>query len=136
MELTQEQFDKTIQEIKREINKPTSGNCRVGYALKISAGQQFEKSRHNIEKIANSIILERAYIRQPSLQVIGDVNILRNPEYKKQQLEIDLVKSNIEANKLNKENSGRNFWFSIINIILGVLNLLLLAYQAYKIAGP
>ena len=50
----------------------------------------------------------------------------------KETLETDLAKSNIEANVLNIENARKNKWYTWINIIIGVLNLVLLALQLLK----
>ena len=47
----------------------------------------------------------------------------------KTEIEINLAKSNIEANELNIKNSKSNKLLTIINIIMGVLNLGLLAIQ-------
>ncbi|WP_157687314.1 hypothetical protein [Pedobacter psychrophilus] len=44
----------------------------------------------------------------------------------KEALEAELTVSNIEANRLNKRNSKYNIWFSIINVIIGLLNLWLI----------
>jgi hypothetical protein len=53
----------------------------------------------------------------------------KEKENKREKLEIDLAKSNIEANTLNIENASKNKWFTWINIAIGVLNLVLLAIQ-------
>ncbi len=45
------------------------------------------------------------------------------------QIELDLAKSNIEANRLNKENYRFNRIATIINIIIGALNIGLILWQ-------
>ena len=50
-------------------------------------------------------------------------------EEEKEKLETNLAKSNIDANTLNIENASKNKWFTLINIAIGVLNLVLLAIQ-------
>ncbi len=54
----------------------------------------------------------------------------------KAKLELDLAKSNLESNKLNKEiaernikTEKRNIVFTWINIGIGVINLVLIAWQ-------
>jgi hypothetical protein len=47
----------------------------------------------------------------------------------KEQLELDLAKSNIEANELNKKNAKYNKTSTLINIAIGLLNLILLLTQ-------
>ncbi len=124
MELTQEQFDKTLLTIKEEINRATSGNCRVGWALKISAGQQFEKSKHNIEKIANSIIQTGEYIKEPSLQAVKDFNILKNPAYNKSTSGIN------QNNKADKTISTFLYWiFAIIGVIAAIATIYQIFFQ-------
>jgi hypothetical protein len=46
--------------------------------------------------------------------------------------EIKLAESNLEANELNDKNSRWNKWFSIGNIIVGLLNVALLIWQILK----
>ncbi|GAB6283254.1 MAG: hypothetical protein STSR0008_20140 [Ignavibacterium sp.] len=77
--LDKEQRDKILQLIKEHINE--HGNCRVGWAIKEIAGQKYERSIPNREKIANTIIQSGEYIKEPSKQVEGDWNILINPQY-------------------------------------------------------
>jgi acid phosphatase class B len=48
------------------------------------------------------------------------------------QIEFDLAKSNIEANKLNAQVAKRNKIESNINIILGVINISILIWQVLK----
>ena len=50
----------------------------------------------------------------------------------KEDLEIELAKSNIEANKINKKVAARNKKETIINIILGLVNIGLLIWQLLK----
>lgn len=57
----------------------------------------------------------------------------------KEKLEIDLAKSNIEANILNREvaeqntkNQKRNNISTMVNIIIGILNFLALMWQIIK----
>ena len=80
MELTNEQKNKIEFLIKSHISQ--KGSCRVGWAVKIIAGENFEKSIHNLEKIANLLIQSGAYIKEPSAQSPKDWNILKNPEFK------------------------------------------------------
>jgi|TARA_R110001583_G_C5557673_1_gene400915 hypothetical protein len=56
----------------------------------------------------------------------SDLERQEQQEIKHRQVEFDLAKSNIEANRLNKRNSNWNVAFSIINILIGVLNAILL----------
>lgn len=60
-------------------------------------------------------------------------------ENKNKRLEIDLAKSNLQANKLNKKianqnekNEKFNKYSTIINISIGVLNAGLLVWQILK----
>jgi predicted transcriptional regulator len=55
-------------------------------------------------------------------------------EYNKKikETEFSLAESNIKANELNRENSKWNKWFSIGNIIIGLLNVVILIWQAMK----
>jgi len=50
----------------------------------------------------------------------------------KEKLEMELAISNIESNKLNKRNESKNRVAMWINIVIGVLNALLLAWQILK----
>lgn len=84
LELNKEQREKIFALIKDVIKE--LGNCRVGWAIKEVAGKEFEKSLHNIEKIANTIIQSGEYIKEPSLQVTNDFNILKNSQYKLTQI--------------------------------------------------
>lgn len=45
-------------------------------------------------------------------------------------IELKLSESNIRANELNEKNSKRNKRETIINIVLGIINIGLLIYQA------
>jgi len=49
------------------------------------------------------------------------------------RLNIDLAESNIEANKLNKKNSGFNKIATIINVIIGILNAILIVWQISQV---
>jgi len=53
-------------------------------------------------------------------------------ENKLKDLELKLAKSNIAANKLNKKVAKRNRRETIINIILGLLNIGILIWQLLK----
>src|ERR1044071_3419771 len=75
LELTNEQRSKVISLIKRHISE--HGNCRVGWALRQVAGEKFENSIHNKEKIANRIIQSGEYIKEESAQAEKDWNIDR-----------------------------------------------------------
>jgi len=50
--------------------------------MKEVLGDDFDKSTHNMEKIANGIIATGEYIKEPSKQEPWDYNILKNPNYK------------------------------------------------------
>lgn len=52
-------------------------------------------------------------------------------EDSRENLETELAKSNIEANKLNQKNSRFNKITSIIVIIVGLINLLVFVYQVF-----
>ncbi|GAB6283621.1 MAG: hypothetical protein STSR0008_24050 [Ignavibacterium sp.] len=112
--LDKEQRDKILQLIKGHINE--HGNCRVGWAIKEIAGQKYEKSIHNLEKIANTIIQSGEYIKESSKQVEGDWNILINPQYKKDTwinkhpIMFEVVKSLITA-----------IFAIIVSVILSIL---------------
>lgn len=62
----------------------------------------------------------------------------RQRQLDREQLEIDLTKSNIEANKLNQINARQNKRATIVNIVIGIINLLvafvsiIIAYLVYK----
>lgn len=60
-------------------------------------------------------------------------NIKNEHKYKlfKEQLEIDLAQSNIEANQINKKATERNRKQNIFIICATILNLILLAIQLY-----
>lgn len=47
----------------------------------------------------------------------------------REDLELDLARSNLEANALNEKNSKFNRKITIINLILGIANISLMAYQ-------
>ncbi|MFD1616553.1 hypothetical protein [Gelatiniphilus marinus] len=51
---------------------------------------------------------------------------------KREDLEFELAESNIRANKLNKKVAKRNKRETIINIILGFINIGILIWQALK----
>lgn len=55
---------------------------------------------------------------------------IKEKEIKK--IELNLAKSNIKANKLNEKNSCFNKWTTIVNIIIGLLNIGILIWQAMK----
>lgn len=57
---------------------------------------------------------------------------IANEKTEKERIELELAKSNIEANELNKKVERRNKRETIINIILGFLNLTILAWQVLK----
>jgi hypothetical protein len=105
MELTKDEQGKIICFIKNHIRE--KGNCRVGVALKEIVGKEYENSIHNIEKIANTIIESGKYVKEPSLQKPGDLNIYKNPQYK-------LTKFNI--------------WTVIINILIALLSFAAMIY--------
>lgn len=48
---------------------------------------------------------------------------------KREDLEFELAKSNIQANKLNKKAAKRNKRETIINIVLGLINIGILIWQ-------
>lgn len=48
---------------------------------------------------------------------------------RREQIEVDLAESNLKANTLNEENSRFNKRTTIINIVVGILNLGLIIYQ-------
>jgi len=106
MELSKNQTDNVIRLIKFHIEE--KGNCRVGWAPRENAGVEFEKSIHNIEKIANKIIESGRYLKEDSKQCIGDVNIRKNPDFK--------------LRKFNKQTV-------VINILISVINLGILIYS-------
>ena len=80
MELTNNQRTNIIHLIKTHIKE--KGNCRVGWAIKNIAGNEFGESVHNIEKIANTLIQSGRYIKEPSGVQENDWNIFVNPQYK------------------------------------------------------
>jgi len=77
--LNTKQRESIFNIIKNEIRK--KGYCRVGWAVREVAGENYEKSIHNLEGIANTIIQTGEYIKEYSLQVPGDINIRKNPDY-------------------------------------------------------
>lgn len=93
MELTIEQTEETLNLIKKHVNE--KGNCRVGWAMSQIAGQKFENSLHNMEKVANRIISTGKYLKEPSMQKPGDLNILKNPQYRLTQFNTITVVINI-----------------------------------------
>lgn len=64
-------------------------------------------------------------IEADKLEKINKDNKIKDTEFK-------LAESNIKANELNEKNSSWNKWFSIGNIIIGLLNILILIWQAMK----
>ena len=108
MELSDEQRKKTIKFIKQYVK--TKSNCRVGWALKQVAGYKYEKSTHNIEKIANAIIRSKKYIKEKPLDDKNDFNILINPEYR--------------AMRFNQGTIIINLIIVLIMAILGLLQIL------------
>ena len=57
---------------------------------------------------------------------------IEGKEAEKEQLEIDLAKSNIEANRINRKNAKFNRYAIIVNLILGALNVVLLIWQIFS----
>lgn len=60
-----------------------------------------------------------------------DKNLQQEKDFK--QLEFDLAKSNIKANKLNEKVAKRNKRETIINIIIGLINIGILIWQSLLI---
>ncbi len=84
LELGTQQIKQAVQFIKEHIDK--KHNCRVGWALKVKFGDAYEKSYHNIEKVAKAIIVTNEYVKENSLQYSKDFSISKNPSYKKQNI--------------------------------------------------
>jgi hypothetical protein len=85
LSLNDQQRKNILLKIKDHIEK--EGNCRVGWAInQIMKQKKYEESIHIIEKIANTIIQSGEYIKEPSLQVKNDFNILKNPQYRLTQI--------------------------------------------------
>lgn len=51
---------------------------------------------------------------------------------KESRLQIDLAESNIEANKVNAKNSKFNRIATVINVIVGIINLSIILWQIFK----
>jgi hypothetical protein len=79
LDLTKEQRSKVISLIKNHVAE--HGNCRIGWAMREVAGEQFEKSIHLKEKIANTITQTGKYRKEASAQVGDDWNIFIDPQY-------------------------------------------------------
>ena len=120
IELLKQDF-KVFQNIFKELN--------VG---KISLEEDNSWIKPNI----NSIIFQRNGGFTKKAQDLVDksdrakLKEIKNTE--REDLEIELAKSNIKANKLNKKVAKRNKRETIINIILGFLNVALLIWQLLK----
>ncbi|MCF6295691.1 MAG: hypothetical protein L3J25_08375 [Flavobacteriaceae bacterium] len=84
--------------------------------------------------------LTKPFLEDGGFTKIGNDIILKNKRIQeRERLEIDLAKSNLKANKLNKkiakrnsENQRMNKKTTWINIIIGLLNVALIAWQILK----
>lgn len=56
----------------------------------------------------------------------------KEAQEKERQLNFDLAESTIEANKLNQINAKANKHVTIINIMLGIINVLILLIQMFS----
>jgi hypothetical protein len=64
------------------------------------------------------------------LKYLETINQEHKNQHDKEQLEIDLAKSNIKSNRINIRFSKFNFWFTIINIIITISALCVAIYSA------
>lgn len=84
------------------------------------------ETKHRMVIQRDGIAVEEAGGYLAYLQKLKDEEAARE---KRDALEITLAESNIEANKLNQKNANRNMFATIVNIIIGLLNLAVLAMQ-------
>jgi len=82
MDLASVEFNKVLEEIKEHIKLENKHTCRVGWAVVKIAGQKFEKSYHNFDKIANAMIESGEYAKERPSGNEKDWNIFKNPQYK------------------------------------------------------
>lgn len=83
LHLSEQQIKDTVEFIKDSVR--LNGNCRVGYALKEVIGPEYEKSFHNIEKVARIATATNEYKLSHSLEFPKDFCVFKNPSYKKER---------------------------------------------------
>jgi hypothetical protein len=108
MNLTSKQKNEIIQYIKEFVEK--EGSIRVGYAIVQKTEQKVAK--HEIEKIANTIIQSGEYLKEPAAKDYFDINIFKNPDYK--------PKTWIERNPIWFEII-KGLIFAIFSIVVSVI---------------
>lgn len=83
--------------------------------------------RNEKEKITTYLVYGKLDLCRINLK---GIEYIRNIE--SFDTELKLAESNIKANRLNEKNSNFNKLATVVNIILGVINVALLIYQATK----
>ncbi|HNP69295.1 hypothetical protein K8089_04490 [Aequorivita sp. F47161] len=133
--MTDEEVDKIINKIKSHIHDDNNGYCRVGWAMKKVLGKDivYGDKEQVLKKVRITALITQSgeYKADPSIKEYTDWDIKPNADFIKSQLEIKLAKSNLKANKLNFKNSRLNNRATVINVIVGLLNFILLFYQLF-----
>ncbi len=133
--MTDKDVDKIIQKIKSHIHDDKNGYCRVGWAMVEELGKDkvYNDKEQTLKKVRITSLITQSgqYKADPSIKDYKDWDIKLNDGFIKSQLEIKLAESNLKANKLNFTNSRLNNKTTVINVIVGIINLILIAYQIF-----
>ena len=136
-EMSNEDVEKIINTIKSHILNDNNGYCRVGWAMKKVLGEDLiHNDKEQILKkvrITSLITQSGEYRAEQSIKEYKDWDILLNSDYQKSQLEIKLAESTLEANKLNLKNSKLNNRATVLNVSIGLFNVILLVIQIWLI---
>lgn len=91
------------------------------------ASQMFEPSSYIISEKGLEISKKGGWLKHLENKKIEEIN-----RKKIEKTELKLAKSNIRANELNEKVAKRNKRDTIINIILGIINIGILIWQSLK----
>ena len=133
--------DQILEKILIKLYEADAGGVYVSsfisrtFSLELSSGVKYVDKLEALGLAREGETRTRMFITDQGRQVVKNGGLLKyltdleNEKIKfeyKESLETELTISNIEANRLNKRNSKYNIWFSIINIIIALLNLWLI----------